>query len=368
MPVLLAEPGTLGEAPGMRVLVTGATGFVGSWVARELVARGHEVRALIRPTSALANLEGLELEQIQGDVTDLASVERALRGCQAVVHSAGAASFRPGEEARREAVNHAAVGVVLGAALRAGVRRAVLTSSVAAMGGTLEPALMDEAWPTNAESLGIDYFVSKLRGEREALRLAGEGLPVSAVRPGMVLGPGDVYDSSATLVLALARRRLPMVVRGGASFCDVRDVARGHAEALERGRPGEVYILGGHNLEVADMAARASRLAGVPAPRAVPSWVALATAGLSGLSRRLRGRKAGLSRQAIRASRLYTFVSSEKARRELGYSIRPLEESLADTLRWFMKAGRLKASTPELAMLAARETEDLPHGVGRADG
>jgi dihydroflavonol-4-reductase len=336
----------------MRVLVTGATGFVGSWVVRELLARGHAVRALVRTQSSLANLEGLALERAEGDVTDRPSVERALQGCQGVVHIAGVAHFRSGDEARLHAVNHASVGIVLGAALRAGVKRAVLTSSVAAMGGTLEPAVMDESRETNAESFGIDYFVSKLRGEREALRLAGEGLPVSVVRPSVVLGPGDIYDSSATTFLALARRQLPVAVRGGASFCDVRDVARGHAEALERGRPGEVYILGGHNLDILEMVQRVARMTGVPPPREAPYRVALAAAALVELLGRLRGRQAKLSRQLIKASRLYTFVSSEKAKRELGYSIRPFEESLADTFRWFMTAGRLRPTTPELKALA----------------
>ena len=337
----------------MRVLVTGATGFVGSWVVRELLARGHAVRALVRPMSSLANLEGLEVERARGDVTDLPSVERALLGCEGVVHAAGVMHFRSGDDARLQEVNHRSVALVLEAAQRAGVRRAVLTSSVAAMGGTPEPVVMDEAWQSNAEALGIDYFTSKLRGEREALRLAGEGLPVSVVRPSVVVGPGDIYDSSASTFRALARRRLPVVVRGGASFCDVRDVARGHVQALERGRPGEVYILGGHNLDIREMVARVSRLAGVPPPREVPYPLALGAAAFSEISSRLRGRQPRLSRQLVRASRLYTFVSSEKARRELGYATRSFEESLADTFRWFMKVGRLEAGTPELRALAA---------------
>jgi dihydroflavonol-4-reductase len=336
----------------VRVLVTGATGFVGSWVARELLARGHAVRALVRSTSSLANLEGLALERAGGDVTDRASVERALAGCDAVVHTAGVAHFRPGDEARLYAVNHGSVGVVLGAALDARVKRAVLTSSVAVMGGALEPEEMDEARDSNAEALGIDYFTSKLRGEREAVRLAREGLPVSVVRPAVLLGPGDIYGSSATTFLALARRQLPVVVRGGASFCDVRDVARGHAEALERGRPGEVYILGGHNLGTLEIVARVARMTGVPPPREVPYPIALGAAALAELADRLRGRPVKLSRQLVRASRLYTFVSSEKARRELGYAARPFEESLADTLRWFIAAGRLRATTPQLRALA----------------
>ncbi len=347
----------------MRVLVTGATGFIGSWVVRELMARGHAVRAFVRATSSLANLEGLALERALGDVTDRPSVEGALRGCDAVVHTAGIAHFRSGDEARLYAVNHGAVGVVLGAALRAGVKRAVLTSSVASMGGTLEPVVMDESRETNAEASGVDYFVSKHRGEREALRLAREGLPVSVVRPSVVLGPGDIYDSSATTFLALARRKIPVVVRGGTSFCDVRDVARGHVRALEVGRPGEVYILGGNDLDIPEMTRLVAGVTGVPPPRVAPYGLALAVAALVELGSRLRGRQPKLSRQLVKASRLYTFVSSEKAKRELGYSIRPFEESLADTLRWFMKGGRLEASTPQLQALARGQGAAPPFGA-----
>ncbi len=335
----------------MRVLVTGASGFVGSWVARELLARGHAVRALLRPAARLENLAGLPLEQVAGDVTDRASVVAALDGCEAVVHCAGLAHFRPGEEERMYAVNAGSVEVVLGAALEKGVARAVLTSSVAVMGGTPEPRVADERSEGNARALGIDYFISKQRGEEAALALFRRGLQVVMVRPSVILGPGDLYRSSATTFLAVARRQMKMFVKGGSSFCDVRDVARAHVEALVRGRPGEVYILGGENLDMVEVGRRVARLAGVPAPRTIPYPLAWAAAAASEATARLSGKEVVLSRQLVKAARLYTFVSSARAQAELDYHSRPFDDSLRDTLRWFIGKGRLRPHTPELRAL-----------------
>jgi dihydroflavonol-4-reductase len=331
--------------------VTGASGFVGSWVARELLARGHAVRALLRPAARLENLADLPVERAAGDVTDRASVLAALDGCEAVVHAAGVVLFRHGEEERMHAVNAGSVEVVLGAALEKGVSRALLTSSVAVMGGSLEPRIADERWEGNALALGIDYFESKHRGEQAALDLFRRGLPVVVVRPAVILGPGDVYRSSATTFLAIARRQMRMFVNGGSSFCDVRDVARGQVDALLRGRPGEVYILGGENLDMAEVGRRVARLAGVPPPRTIPFWLAHAAATAGEVTARLLGKKVVLLRQLVKAARLYTYVSSAKAQAELGYASRPFDESLRDTLRWFIGRGRLGPTTPELQAL-----------------
>jgi dihydroflavonol-4-reductase len=336
----------------VRVLVTGASGFVGSWVARELLARGHAVRALVRATSKMDNLSGLALERVEGDVLDRAAMERALAGCDGLVHTAGLVSLLPADAARAMAVNAGGTEVVRSAARAAGVKRAVLTSSTAVMGGSSVPRVADENTPGNVAELGIDYFISKLRAEQVAMGFAERGLPVCAVRPGYALGPGDVYRSGATTVLSVARRSLTTYVRGGTSFCDVRDVARGHAAALERGVPGEAYILGGHNLEMDEFMRAVARAAGVPPPRRVPyavAWAAAAGAELAGLL----GKRGRISRQLIRASGLYSFVNSARAMAELGYAIRPFAETLADTLRYFIAQGRLEPRTPELAALAA---------------
>lgn len=331
----------------MRVLVTGATGFIGAAICRELLARGHEVRALVRPASALAGLEGLAVEVARGDVLDAAGVRAALDGRDAVVHAAGLP--RLGGPAREVMdVNVRGAEIVLGAALEAGVARAVLTSSVSAGGGTRRPVVTDESSPGNAEALGIAYFASKLRGERAGLALAARGLPLVVVRPTVVLGPGDTHRSSGELAVAIARGRLRAFVEGGASFCDVRDVARGHAEALERGRAGEVYLLGGHNLRTSELFARVAALAGVPPPRRLPYPVALAAAALQEARAKARGRRPAQTRDLVRAARLFTFASSAKAERELGYAIRPLDEMILDTLRFAVAAGRISPRTPEL--------------------
>ena len=334
-------------------MITGATGFLGSWIARELVAAGHTVRALVRPTAKLDNLEGLAIERAEGDVLDRSSVERALEGCDAVMHTAGIAHFLPDNVDLMYAVNHRGVENVLGAALSAGIARAVLTSSTAAVGGSRERRVCDERTASNAEALGIDYFVSKYRGEQAALALAAKGLNVAIVKPVVLLGPGDIYHSSATTFLALAAHKLPVVVAGGASFCDVRDVARAHVVALEKATPAATWLLGGHNMEVTDMTRKVAAFAGVAPPRVVPFPLALTVATIAEYSARLLHRKTDLSRDLVRAARLYTWVDSSKAKKDLGYVIRPFEESLADTLRFFLKTNRLRASTPELKALAA---------------
>lgn len=335
----------------MHVLITGATGFIGAHVARMLITRGHTVRALVRKTSSLTNLQDLALERAEGDVCDAASVRAALQGCDAVVHTAGVAHFMPGEETRMYAVNDGGVRIVLGEALKAGVKRAVMTASTACLGGSPTPRVADESTPSNAEASGIDYFISKYRGEQAALALAKEGLHVCTLLPVVCLGPGDIYASSATTFKGIAARQIPVYVPGGASFCDVRDVASAHVAALEKGRPGERYILGGHNLEIADMMARTARMAGVSVPRQVPFPIAYAAAGATELACKLTGSKPPFSRQMLKSSRLYTWVKSDKAIAELEYQLRPFDESLKDTLQFFLKVGRLKPTTHELKAL-----------------
>jgi dihydroflavonol-4-reductase len=336
----------------VKVLVTGASGFIGSWVVRELAARGHAVRALVRPTSRLSNLEDLAVERAEGDVLDRASVVRALEGCDAVVHTAGVVEYGPDVADRVHAVNSIGPEVVLRAALEARVSRAVLTSSIAAVGGSTSPRVADERTPSTAERSGIDYFAAKRRGELAALKLHDRGLPVVVVRPGFALGPGDIYRSSASTVLRIVKGQLPVYVRGGLSVCDVRDVARGHVEALLRGRAGSTYLLAGHNLEMREFTSRVAQIAGVRRPREVPYPVALAAATLDEAVSRLRGRRPQLPRQLVSAARYYTFATSARAQAELGYAVRPFDESLRDTLRWFIEQGRLEARTPELRALA----------------
>jgi dihydroflavonol-4-reductase len=347
----------------MKVLVTGGTGFVGSWVARELASRGHALRLLVRPRSCLDNIRDIPGERIVGDITAAASVDRAIAGCEAVIHAAAVARLRAGDRDNLLAVNEGGTQNVLGAALRAGVRRAVFVASAGALGGTWEPLAVDERWRGSAEKVRVDYFVSKHRAEQVALELGRAGLPLVILRPGVTLGPGDVYHSSAGTVLMLARGKLPAYVRGGGSYCDVRDVAHAHAEALEHGRSGESYLLGGYNLELGELARMVSRLSGVPMPLRVPYPLMLTVAGLRELGARVRGQRCPVSRQLVRGARRYTFLDSRKANMEFGYATRPLAVTVRDTLRWFLEHGDLEASTPELRALRAEQ-----HGQWRSPG
>jgi dihydroflavonol-4-reductase len=334
----------------MNVFLTGGTGLLGGAIARELLSRGHHVRALVRAATDPAALAGSGVEIARGDVLDAPAVRAGLAGCDAVVHTAGIA--RIGAPAETLAVNVRGTEVVLEAAAQAGVARAVFTSSTSVMGGTRAPVVLDEATPGNAEALGIGYFLSKFRAERTALDLARRGLPLVVVRPSFVLGPGDTHGSSASLVVALARRRVPAYVDGGASFCDVRDVAAGHVTALERGRPGEVYVLGGHNLTIAEMVARTCRLAGVRPPPRAPTAAAWAFAAAQEAWARISGRRPATRRELVRAAALYTFASSARAEAELGYRIRPFDEMVRDTLRFALEVGQLRPETAELREIA----------------
>lgn len=337
----------------MRVLVTGGTGFLGGAVVRELAARGHAVRVLCRPSSDAAAAAQAGAEVVRGELIDAGAVRAALAGCEAVIHAAGRVATGPGHEAELRAANVDTVEAVLGEALSAGVARAVLTSSTSVLGGSRSPAVLDEKSESNAESLNIPYFTTKLEGERRALALAGRGLPLVVLRPSFVLGPGDLHGSSAATLVAIVRRRIPGYVEGGASFCDVRDVARAHAEALERGRVGEVYTLGGHNLTTTEMIERVCALSGAPAPRKMPFSAAMALAAAEEITAGLQKRRAAITRDLVRSSALYTFASSDKARAELGYAIRPFDEMVVDTLRWAMQVGRLSAESDALKGLLA---------------
>ena len=335
------------------MLVTGGAGFIGGAVSRELLARGHAVRAFVRATSDAEALAAAGAEVVRGDLFDGSELRRALSGCEGLVHCAGKVSYHPGAAGELRAVNVDAVETVLGAALEVGVARAVLTSATAVMGASRTPAVLDAEAPADAGSVDVPYFTTKALGERVGLAAAARGLPLVVLRPAFVLGPGDVHGSSAALVVTLARRRIPGFVEGGASFCDVRDVARAHAEALLRGRAGAVYTLAGHNLTTTELVTRVCGLAGVAPPRRMPYSAALALASAEEITAGLQKRTPHLTRDLVKVSALYTWTSAERARAELGYEVRPFEETVRDTLRWALARGKLAPDTEALRALAA---------------
>jgi dihydroflavonol-4-reductase len=328
-------------------LVTGATGFVGSHVARALVARGDDVRVTVRPTSNLDALADLAVSTTVAELTDRRAVRRALRGVDRVFHVAGSTNLRASADALF-AANVEATRVVLEEALRAGVERVVHTSSTAAVGPAPPGGTADERQLWRG-GLGIPYVDAKHEAEVEALRIAARGLPVVVVCPAYVLGTGDRGRSSTELVRRFMLRRIPAYVEGAINVVDVEDVAAGIVLADERGVPGERYILGNRNYTWDRLFADLARLSGIEAPAMrLPVPAALALAETLG---RLPG-PTPVTPVEIRSAAHWWTYRSTKARRELGWSTRPHEETVEATVAWYREreAGRLQRSGTRQAL------------------
>ena len=314
---------------GTKTLVTGATGFIGSHLARALARRGDELRLLVRRDADEALLGGVPFERITGDVTDRRAVRRAVEGTERVFHVAGMTSMRAADADRVFEVNQGGSRVVAEESLAAGVERLVHTSSVAAIGPASPGGRADERQPFTAGQLGIAYVNSKHEAEGEVLAVGARGLDAVIVNPTFVLGPEDRGGGSMGLISRFLQRRIPAYVDGGLNIVDVRDIADGHLLADAKGKSGERYILGGRNFTLQRLFADLSRICGVPAPPLkVPAGVAV---GGAMISERL-GLPLGLAVDETRSAGLWWTYSSAKAKRDLGFSPRPHEETLETAL------------------------------------
>ncbi|KQV49665.1 hopanoid-associated sugar epimerase [Massilia sp. Root335] len=326
------------------VLVTGAAGFVGAAVARAALARGYAVRALVRASSPRRNLAGLEAELAEGDLRDPAAVGRALAGARFLLHVA--ADYRlwarePGEIVRN---NLDGTRVVMRAALAAGVERVVVTSSVATLrvGPSTVAATEDEPLAEH-DAIGA-YKRSKVAAERLVGRMvAQDGLPAVIVNPSTPVGARDVRPTpTGRIVVEAARGRMPAFVETGLNVVDVEDVARGHLLALECGRVGERYILGGQNVMLRDLLAEIAQVAGRAPPRLrLPAAPLVPLAYAAEALARLRGREPFLTVDGLRMSRNRMFYSSAKAERELGYRPGPYCAGVREAVAWFGREGYL---------------------------
>jgi dihydroflavonol-4-reductase len=314
-----------------RTLVTGATGFIGSHVVRLLVQRGDDVRVTVRPGSRTQALNGLEVEHVQADVLDRRSVRRAMRGVERVFHLAGTTDLRA-PRARVFSIQVEGLRIVLEEALRAGVERAVYTSSVAAIGPARPGETADETSPWRAGRYSIPYLDAKHDAETVALRLVSRGLPLVLVNPALVLGPGDPGRSSTVLVRRFLRRQIPAYVAGTVNIVGVQDVARGHLLAAARGTVGERYILGNRNFTTDRLFADLGRLSGVEPPALrlpLPVALAMANAGQRWPAGELP------SPIEVRTFSLNWSFSNAKARRELAWRPSPHEDCLEETIAWY---------------------------------
>ena len=315
------------------VLVTGATGFIGSHVARLLAERGDEVVLGVEDGSPDAAIADLELKRVRCDVRDRRSMRRALRGVERVFHCAGVTSVRPEDTERLFEVNVGGTKLVMEECLRAGIERVVYTSSAAVVGPAAQGKTADETQLFTAGRLGVPYVNSVHEAEVEAMRVAARGLPLVCVNPGVCFGAGDHHLTSTRLVRSFLLGRVPVYTDGAASIVDVRDVAEGHLLADERGGVGERYILGGRNYTFDRLFADLGRLSGIDPPVKLPGRAARAAAGLLGAG----GQRWPLTPLEVRAAGQWWTYRSTKARRELGWRARPHEETLEATVGWHLE-------------------------------
>jgi dihydroflavonol-4-reductase len=317
----------------LKACVTGATGFVGGHIVRELLDQGHDVRVVYRDKARLARLGGLEPDTFEADVLDRAAMRRAVRGYDVVFHAAGMVASTPVEQVWD--VNGLSPRIAVEAAAAEGVRRVVVTSSVAGIGPVKRGEVGSEGDRYHG-GLGLTYPDTKHEGEVEALA-AGEqfGVDVVVVNPAYVLGvPVDRLqpgETSTRIVGNYLRGRLPAVVDGGTTIVDVRDVATGHVAAAAQGRAGERYVLGAHNTNWPDLIARIAKISGVDYPVVVlPPEVGAFARRAEALHLPL-----AISAEAMVLMAQNWNYSSEKAERELDYVPRPLDETLRDTIEWY---------------------------------
>lgn len=315
----------------MTTLVTGATGFTGSHVARRLAERGDEVRLAVRKTSNTELIEDLDCERVTCDVLDRRALRRALKRVDRVFHVAGMTSTDPADAERLFAINVGGTKAVLEECLRAGVERVVFSSSAAALGPAPRGQAADETQLFTAGRLGIPYVNSVHEAEVEAMRLAARGLPVVCVNPTVIFGTGDVNLASTRLVRSFLLGRIPLYADGAANVVDVSDAAEGHLLADRKGKVGERYILGGRNFTFDRLFADLGRLSGVEPPVKVPARAATAAA------RVLGGRVGPLTPAEIKTASHWWTYRSAKAHRELGWRARPHEETLEATVSWHLE-------------------------------
>ena len=322
----------------MKAFITGATGFLGTHVARVLAEQGAGLRLLVRPTSNLKNLEGLHAETATGDLRDAASLEKAMSGCEVVFHVAADYRLWVQDPAEMYRSNVEGTRAILEAARKNGVRCVVYTSSVATIGFTGNGHPADEDSPVALADMIGHYKRSKFMAEQAALEAGRAGMRVVTVNPTTPVGEQDIKPTpTGRIVVDFLKGKFPAYVETGLNLVDVRECALGHVEALERGKSGQRYILGGENLTLKQILDKLGAISGVPSPKVkLPYFVAYA-AGLvdQTVSGRLLHREPRATVETVRMGKKKMWASSGKAERELGWKILPADNALRRAVEWF---------------------------------
>jgi len=326
----------------MLAFVTGATGFLGSHVARVLADNGADMRLLVRSSSNPRNIEGLRADRALGDLRDPASLEKAMAGCDVVFHVA--ADYRlwvrdPNEMYRS---NVEGTRAILEAARKNGVRRVVYTSSVATIGFTRNGYPANEDSPVSLADMIGHYKRSKFMAEQLALEAGRSGLQVVVVNPTTPVGDQDVKPTpTGRIVVDFLKRKFPAYVETGLNLVDVRECASGHVTALEKGKSGERYILGGENVTLKQILDKLAKITGLPSPILKLPYIFAYAAGIADeiVTGRLRGREPRATIDTVRMGAKKMFASSDKAERDLGWKIVPVESALRRAVEWFRGNG-----------------------------
>jgi dihydroflavonol-4-reductase len=326
----------------MLAFVTGATGFLGSHVARALAEQGADLRLLVRPTSNLTNIEGLKAETATGDLRDPASLEKAMAGCDVVFHVAADYRLWLRDPAEMYRSNVEGTRAILAAARKNTVRCVVYTSSVATIGFTGNGHPADEDSPVSLADMIGHYKRSKFMAEQLALEAGRGEMRVVTVNPTTPVGEQDVKPTpTGRIIVDFLKRKFPAYVETGLNLVDVRECARGHIAALEKGKSGERYILGGENLTLKQILDKLAAISGLSSPKVkLPYFVAyIAGAVDQTVSGRMLGREPRATVETVRMGKKKMWASSGKAERELGWKISSPDDALRRAVAWFRSNG-----------------------------
>jgi dihydroflavonol-4-reductase len=327
-----------------RVFVTGATGFIGASLVRELLKEGCLVKALVRPGSSRKNLAGLDVELFEGDLLDKASLERGLSGCDTLFHAAADYRLWTRDPKSMYAVNVGGTRSILEAAMKRGISRIVYTSSVGTLGNPGNGTPGTEATPVTFTEMICHYKRSKFLAEREAEGFAKRGLPVVIVNPSTPVGHLDIKPTpTGKMIVDFLNRKMPAYLDTGLNLIDVEDCARGHVLAARHGRAGEKYILGHENLSLQEIFCYLQKISGLTAPLIkLPYTPILMAAHINEVLSRFTGKEPMIPLAGVRMARKQMFFDSTKAKRDLGLPQRPIKIALGKAIDWFYNHGYVR--------------------------
>jgi dihydroflavonol-4-reductase len=331
----------------MKTLVTGATGFLGSAIARELIKDGRKVRVLVRKGTDTENIDGLDVEIAYGDLRDKTSLQQALSGCEVLYHTAAYYSLWDKNKRLSYDINVEGTRNILQIAKDLGLRKTVYTSTVGCIGLLENKQPSNEKTPFNPDTLCNDYKKSKYQAEQVALEFHRNGLPLVIVNPSTPVGPRDIKPTpTGKIIVDFLNRKMPAYLDTGLNLIDVTDCARGHILAEEKGIPGERYILGNRNMSLKEILLALEKITGLKAPSIqMPYWVAF-TAGwvCENLSNHLTGTAPAVPLAGVRMAKYFMYFDASKAVRELGLPQNPIDNALEDAVRWYQDPSRTSSA------------------------